>query len=225
MSGYSELESRIKENMLISLQSEIGTDYFSNPEERLKRMKDRTVMTSTGWSVIDKKLYGGMNRGEVTMFAGAPGTGKSLVLQNLALNWVQMGLNVIYISLELSEDLIGLRLDAMVTGQPTKTIFQNLEDTALKIGMTKRTQKLGRLQIKKMPEAGTTVNKLRAYLKEFEIQTGMKIDGLLVDYLDLIYPNNDRINPSDLFIKDKYTSEELRGLASELNILVPQLHS
>ncbi|MNK29856.1 Replicative DNA helicase [compost metagenome] len=216
---YSELERRSKENMLISLQKDMGTDYFTNPLERLHRMRDRTGMTSTGWRDIDAKLYGGMNRGELTFFAGGPGTGKSLFLQNLALNWVQMGLNIVYVTLELSEELVGLRFDAMISEMPTKQIFKNMDETAMKVSMAKKSHKWGRLHIKKFPEAGTSANDIRAYLKEYEIQNGFKPDGICVDYLDLLHPNSGKVSASDLFIKDKYTSEELRALAAEYNLL------
>lgn len=216
---YSELEKRSKENMLISLQKDMGTDYFLNPLERLHRMRDRTGMTSTGWKDIDAKLYGGMNRGELTFFAGGPGTGKSLFLQNLALNWVQMGLNIVYVTLELSEELVGLRFDAMISEMPTKQIFKNMDETAMKVAMAKKAHNWGRLNIKKFPEAGTSANDIRAYLKEYEIKYGVKPDGICVDYLDLLHPNSGKISASDLFIKDKYTSEELRALASEYNLL------
>ena len=216
---YAELERRSKENMLISLQNDMGTDYFTNPLERLHRMRDRTGMTSTGWRDIDAKLYGGMNRGELTFFAGGPGTGKSLFLQNLALNWVQMGLNIVYVTLELSEELVGLRFDAMIAEMPTKQIFKNMDETAMKVAMAKKAHKWGRLSIKKFPEAGTNANAIRAYLKEYEIQYGYRPDGICVDYLDLIHPNNGKISATDTFIKDKYTSEELRALAAEYNVL------
>jgi replicative DNA helicase len=57
-------------------------------------------------------------------------------------------------------------------------------------------------------------------LREYEIQTGIKVDALLVDYLDLMMPISGKVSPSDLFIKDKYVSEELRNLAVELNVLL-----
>jgi hypothetical protein len=41
----------------------------------------------------------------------------------------------------------------------------------------------------------------------------------LVDYLDLLMPVSAKVSPNDLFVKDKYVSEELRNLARELNIL------
>jgi hypothetical protein len=47
----------------------------------------------------------------------------------------------------------------------------------------------------------------------------MKIDFLCIDYLDLIMPVSAKVSPSDLFVKDKYVSEELRNLAKELNVL------
>lgn len=220
---YAELERRSKENMLISLQTELGTDYFMDPGERLQRMRDKTDTTPTGWKDIDSKLYGGLNRGEITFFCGGPGTGKSLFLQNLALNWVQMGLNVVYITMELSEELVGLRFDAMITEVPTKMIFKDIQDIAMRLGMMRKAggkaHKWGKLQIKKMPMAGTKANDIRAYLQEYEIQTGHRPDALVVDYLDLMHPNSGNINISDQFIKDKFTSEELRALAVEWNVL------
>ena len=67
--------------------------------------------------------------------------------------------------------------------------------------------------------AQSTVNDLRAYCKELQIQTGMQLDFLCVDYLDLLMPVSAKVSPSDLFVKDKYVSEELRNLAKELNVL------
>ena len=42
---------------------------------------------------------------------------------------------------------------------------------------------------------------------------------MLVDYLDLMMPINKKVSPSDLFVKDKFVSEELRNLAMELNVI------
>lgn len=221
---YDDLVERGKKNILISLQKDLGTSYFDDPIKRLNELKDRKNMVTSGWKSMDKVLYGGLNRGELTFFAGGSGSGKSLFMQNIAINWVNMGLTVIYITLELAENLVSLRLDAMVTGSSTKEVIKDIDNAALKILSLKKEKtdhgtKPGILQIKKMSEAGTTVNDIRAYIKEFEIQTGKKVDGICVDYLDLLYPNSAKVDINNTFSKDKYTSEELRGLAAELNIL------
>lgn len=214
---YGEYETRLKEALTITLQTDLGTSYFEDPKKRIKEVMDRSDMVSTGWKAIDDKLYGGFTKGALNIFAGGSGSGKSLFLQNLALNWAFMGLNVIYISLELSENLVSARLDSMVTGFTTKEIFRNIDNVDLKVRM--QGKKAGDLRVKKMSEAGTSTNDIRAYLKEYEIQTGRKPDAFICDYLDLMYPNNAKINPSDMFVKDKFVAEELRALAGELNLL------
>lgn len=213
---YGAVELMVKEAVQIGLAKDMGTDYFADPRSRLMRIKDKNGQISTGWASLDQKLFGGMNRGELNIFAGGSGAGKSLFLANLGVNWALQGLNVVYLTLELSEDLVCMRIDAMTTGISTKSIFKDLDDVEMKVRILGK--KSGALQVKYMP-SGKTANDLRAYLKEFEIKTGRKVDVLLVDYLDLLMPISKKISPADLFIKDKFVSEELRNLAMEKNCI------
>jgi len=210
--NYGEVESLIKEAVQIGLARDMGTDYFADPRGRLMGLKDKNGQVSTGWATMDKKLFGGMNRGELNIFAGGSGAGKSLFLANLGVNWAMNGMNVVYLTLELSEALVSMRIDSMITGVSTREIFRDLDSVEMKVKMVGK--KSGMLQIKYMP-SGKTTNDIRAYLKEYEIKVGKKVDVLLVDYLDLLMPIGKKISAENLFIKDKYVSEELRNLAME----------
>ena len=216
------LETEIKEALTISLVTDLGSDFFADVRARIEARKDRSNVISTGWRTLDYKLGGGFNRGSLNVFAGGSGSGKSIFLQNIALNWALAGMNVVYISLELSETLVDERLEAMITGKPTKELLRDIEDVVWKIAKAKKgggpLPKAGDLRVKKLPEAGTTANTIRAYLKEYQIKTGRKPDALVVDYLDLMHPNNGKIDVSNLFTKDKYVSEELRAIGSEWDI-------
>jgi archaellum biogenesis ATPase FlaH len=216
-SDYGAVEVMIKEAVQIGLARDMGTDYFADPRGRLMGIKDKNGQISTGWPSMDRRLFGGMNRGELNIFAGGSGAGKSLFLANLGVNWALQGLNVVYLTLELSEALVSMRIDSMITGVSTKEIFKDLDDVEMKVKMIGK--KSGMLQVKYMP-SGKTANDLRAYLKEYEIKVGKKVDILLVDYLDLLMPVSKKISPADLFIKDKYVSEELRNLAVEKNCVL-----
>jgi len=215
--NYGEVETLIKEAVQIGLARDMGTDYFADPRARLMGLKDKNGQISTGWPCMDRKLFGGMNRGELNIFAGGSGAGKSLFLANLGVNWALMGLNVVYLTLELSEALVSMRIDSMVTGVGTKEIFKDIDSVEMKVKMIGK--KAGMLQIKYMP-SGKTVNDIRAYIKEYEIRVGKKVDVLLVDYLDLLMPIGKKISAENLFVKDKYVSEELRNLAMEKKILL-----
>jgi archaellum biogenesis ATPase FlaH len=214
---YNPVEKLIKDAVQISLTKDMGTDYFSDPRSRLMKIKNNNGQNSTGWPCLDNKLYGGFNRGELQIFAGGSGSGKSLFMQNLSVNWAQAGLNGVYVTLELSEELCAMRIDSMMTETSTKDVFKNIDDVEMKIRI--QSKRAGKFYIKYLP-AQSTVNDIRAYIKTLQVETGMKVDYLCIDYLDLLMPVSAKVSPSDLFIKDKYVSEEIRNLAKELNVIL-----
>ena len=214
---YEPVEKLIKDAVQISLTKDLGIEYWEDPRARLMALKDNNGQISTGWPALDKKLFGGFNRGELNIFAGGSGSGKSLFMQNLAVNWAMAGLNGVYVTLELSEGLCAMRIDSMVTDVPSKEIFKDLDTVEMKIGMTSK--KAGSMRIKYLP-AQSNINDIRAYLKELQVKIGKKLDYICVDYLDLLMPVSAKVSPNDQFIKDKYVSEELRNLAKEMDFVM-----
>ena len=214
---FAPVEKLIKDAVQISLQKDMGTDYFADPKGRNDKYFNSGGQVSTGWPSLDRILYGGFSRGELNIFAGGSGSGKSLVMMNIALAWLEQGLSGAYISLELSEELVGLRTDAMLSSMSTKDIRKDLETAELKIKMFGK--KAGQYRVKSLP-AQSNINDVRSYLKEVQVQTGIKVDFIMVDYLDLLMPASVKVSPNDQFIKDKYVAEELRNLAQELGILL-----
>lgn len=214
--SFDNADKILKDALLISLDKDLGIRYFENPKARLEKLRDRTNIQSTGFKDLDMSLYGGFGKGELAVIAALSGQGKSLFLQNLALNWIIQKLNVVYITFELSEELVAQRIDAMLTGYNTKDIKNNLE--SVHIFLKNKEPHYGDLRIKYLPVQSST-NDIAAYLKELQIQTNKKYDVLIVDYLDLMMPNNKKVDISNVFLKDKLASEELRGLAVELNMV------
>jgi len=213
---YDPVEKLIKDAVQISLTKDMGTDYWSDPKARINKYFNSGGQVSTGWPQMDKILYGGFSRGELNIFAGGSGSGKSLVMMNIALSWLQAGLSGVYISLELSEELCALRTDAMLAGMSTKEIRKDIDQTELKVKLVSK--KAGQYRIKALP-AQSNINDIRSYIKEVQVQTGLRVDFVMCDYLDLLMPVSAKVSPNDLFVKDKYVSEELRNLAKELNVL------
>ncbi len=210
---HDEIENGLKDALTISLFSNIGTFYSKDPKGRLLSLRDNNGQRKTGFADLDHILYGGVNKGEINIFAGGSGSGKSLFLQNVALNWALDGMMCVYITLELSEELVAMRMDSMITGLSTKKLFSKIDDVdhAVKLKFKKGG---GELLIKYM-NPGSTTNQIRALMTEIAIQTGKFPDALFVDYLDMVFPNDKRVDPSNLFIKDKFVSEELRVFAND----------
>jgi len=67
---YGTVEEKIRAATQIALTRDLGINYFEDPRGRLLSIKDNNGQVSTGWLNLDKKLYGGFNKGELNIFAG-----------------------------------------------------------------------------------------------------------------------------------------------------------
>lgn len=214
---YGAVEQLIKEAMLVSLQKDIGLDVYEDPTKVIQDLAAMQGTFKSGWDTLDYKLFGGFGRCELEIFAAASGGGKSVVLQNLAVNFSSRGVRGSYISLELAEELVANRIYGMMLDTASGKLRQNIQGTHSKIKFLEKTA--GGLHVKRLPESITTVNDIEAYLRELMIRTGEKLDYVCVDYLDLL--TSDRVGSGDnVFVKDKYVSEELRAMATKLDLTV-----
>ena len=214
---FGKIEMNMKAAVGVSLNRDLGTDYFSNPEARLKKLLDSSRLISTGWRDVDEILGGGVGRQELLLFGANSGVGKSVAMLNLAANLLSQGLNGIYFTLELSEEVVAKRLDSMLTGIGQNDIFKNIHKIAHDIEEAKSL--MGKFYVKRFPESSTNANHLRSYIKEFESVHGFLPDFIVVDYLDLMTTNH-KIPLDNLFIKDKYVAEEARALGHDFDCLV-----
>lgn len=217
--GQSEgIEKIVKDATLISLQRDLGLDYFEDPRGRMDRLKSEQGELSTGWVTVDKVLFGGFGWGELEIFVAPTGGGKSVALQNVSRLAIEralgQGLNVVYITLELKEELVAKRIDGQITDIPLNLLNKRIDDVEAAVVLKGKTRGIGRLQLKYMrPQSSTT--DVEAYLHEYEIRTGIVPNIIIIDYLDLLRPADKSISAGDFFMKDKLVSEELRAMAAE----------
>ena len=90
-----------------------------------------------------------------------------------------------------------MRLDAMVSGYSTKDVMKNMDDVDLKVRM--KGKGAGKFRVKQM-SSGVTTNDVRSFIREYEINSDLKVDVVLVDYLDLMMPINSKISANDQFL-------------------------
>jgi RecA/RadA recombinase len=214
--NYAKIEQSVRDAIAVSLNRDLGVSYFEGRRERLEAMTKVQQRTSTGWPAMDELMAGGLARTEMILFSANSGGGKSITLANLAVNMLSQKLNVLYITLELSEELIEQRFDTMYTGVSSviwKQNYREIADTVEDLA-----PHMGKLDIKRMP-TGTCANDIRAYLKEFELQNGFVPDLLIVDYLDIMGPN-ERVSVDNVFEKDKRSAEQLRDIGFEYNMFI-----
>lgn len=212
------IEKIVKDATLISLQRDLGINYFDDPRARMERLKDEQGELSTGWASVDKILFGGFGWGELNIFVAPTGGGKSVALQNMSRMMIDravgQGLNVIYVTLELKEELVAKRIDGQFTNIPLHMLNKRIDEVETAITLKSKSKGIGALQLKYMRPQSTTLD-LEAYINEYEIRTGIIPNIIIVDYLDLLRPSDKSISAGDFFMKDKLVSEELRAMAAD----------
>jgi hypothetical protein len=203
----SSVVSRINDAVNISLQKDLGMEFFNEDAEAiLTGLIEEFQTIPTGIEGIDGPLDGGLIRKQLTMFSANSGGGKSLMLANIGANYAKQGLDVVCITLELAEPMVFLRLASIVTGYDTTTWKSNIPQIASSIIKSKK-EGAGSYLLKRMPQHSTAAD-IRAFLTYYEMEFGKTPDVLLVDYLDLMDPNIGIKNIS-VFEQDKRKTEEL----------------
>lgn len=87
----------IKQACLLSLNKELGTNYWSDPETRLKRMLSNSSFP-IGFRDMDELLYGGVEPGNLTMFSAGcvdPKTNVTVILKRIPADRVGFSIEVV----------------------------------------------------------------------------------------------------------------------------------
>jgi replicative DNA helicase len=201
----------------VSLQKDLGIDIYENPEERLKSLVETFTPIPTLIEGIDGPLDGGLIRKQFTLFSANSGGGKSLMLQNLGNNYSIQGLHVLNLTLELAEELVFLRLGAILSGVDASAWKSNIPEISAGILNVQAHAHGGSYIVKKLPVSSTALD-IRSYLKFYEIEYGRVPDVILIDYLDLMHPNGG-INGIGVFDQDKQKSEEVTQIIQEYDMI------
>jgi replicative DNA helicase len=214
---FSQILDTLKAAISVGLQKDIGIDYFTDPEERLKRTLETQARISTGWPELDKLIGGGLNRQELITFLANSGGGKSMTMLNLGKNLLMQGYHGAYISLEMGEPVVSKRLDSMITGIGQDALLKQMHKAASLI--EKASGKMGRFVIKRLPENRTNIHHVRSYLEQLEQARGFRPDFIIVDYIDIMGTTHN-IQADNLFIKDKFVTEEIRSLGFDFDAMM-----
>lgn len=211
------VQERIKKASMVSLEKDMGVEMFENPEEYLLGLLDTDYYYSTGILALDKELDGGLARKQLTLFSANSGVGKSVMLSNLGANFAQFhGLNVVYISLELAEPMIYKRNAFIMTGTNTAEWKEKISFMATRLKSIK-TDGSGSYLVKRLP-TGSCINDVRSFLKQYELEYGVGPDVIIIDYLDLLSPNEGTKNLS-ISEQDKFKSEQYSQLLHDYNAI------
>jgi len=213
------IPSILSDALAVSFDNHIGHNYLEDYQERYEsyhRKEDRIPFDLEYFNKITK---GGLPNKTLNIALAGTGVGKSLFMCHMASSILLNGSNVLYITMEMSEEKIAERIDANLLNVPIQDL-SDLPRTSFEnkvTNLSKKTQ--GQLIIKEYPTASAHSGHFKALLNELALKKSFKPDVIFVDYLNICassrYKGSANINSYTLV---KSIAEELRGLAVETEV-------
>jgi archaellum biogenesis ATPase FlaH len=202
----------------VSFDQHIGHDYLENTEERFDfyhRVEEKIPFDLEYFNKITK---GGLPRKSLNIALAGTGVGKSLFMCHCASANLTQGQNVLYITLEMSEEKIAERIDANLLDVPIQQLPEldkKLFDK--KIDRVKNKFK-GKLIVKEYPTASVHAGHFRHLLNELNLKKNFKPDIIYIDYLNICASSRVKNTQANSYTIVKSIAEEIRGLAVEFNV-------
>jgi replicative DNA helicase len=214
-----EIPELLKDALSVSFDQHIGHDQIEDADARFEFYHTEEEKIPFDLEYFNKITKGGLPNKTLNICLAGTGVGKSLFMCHMASAGLMMNKNILYITLEMSEERIAERIDANVLNVPMK----DLPDLSKKMYDKKvdkiRAKTKGKLIIKEYPTASAHVGHFRHLLQELEIKKDFKPDMIFIDYLNIC--SSHRIRPgsgANSYTLVKSIAEELRGLAVEFDV-------
>lgn len=206
--------------LAVSFDTNVGHDYIENVEQRYDFYHEQEERIPFDLEYFNRITKGGLPNKTLNIALAGTGVGKSLFMCHVAANALVQGKNVLYITLEMSEERIAERIDANLLDIPIDQL-ETLTKPMLKERVTNINRKgNGKLIIKEYPTGQANTSHFRALLNELKLKKNFVPDMIFVDYLNICASSRMKgmggaINSYSYI---KAIAEEMRGLAVEFNV-------
>ena len=215
------LPDLLQKALAVGFDTNIGHDYFGAVDDRYEfyhTTEERMPFDLEKFNSITK---GGLPKKSLSVVMAGTGTGKSLFMCHVAAAALSAGQNVLYITMEMSEERIAERIDANLMNVSIDKI-ETLSKESFTNKMTNISKKTdGNLIIKEYPTGSAHAGHFRALIAELSLKKKFKPDIIMIDYINICSSSRIKnglggsVNTYSLI---KSIAEELRGLSVENNV-------
>jgi len=213
---YTEIRNTITNALAKDILIDIGLDYWDTITDRIKKiylMNEKRI--PLGYPILDEFLNGGLLPYTLSLFLSRIHGFKTTLLINMMQRLSFYGKNVIFFSMEMSQDEIAKRMDSISTLSDVNKMYTS-KDSIMRIAKKLNHEKIdkGKVIIKEFPTGQATTSDLRTVLREYQYR-GVEFDVIMCDYVTIMKP--EKAGKGELYKDGKSISEELRALSGEFN--------
>ena len=190
----------------MTLHRDLGFEVHDSVLEQLEYAETHDNIP-TGFKLVDRALGGGTTRPSFNLVSAGSGIGKSVTLQNLSVNYVENGENVLYITLELIPPLVEKRFTAMMTNTHIDQVYRFKQELAVQMHKRGRTE--GRLWATKLAMSGTDPVAVESLYHDVCREHKIRYSVVVIDYIDVMTTLRPGVRLDNIHLRDKFIAEDL----------------
>lgn len=217
--GKGSIPALLSDALSVSFDPNIGHSYLEDAEKRFEYYHRLEKRIPFDLEYFNKITRGGLPQKSLTIALAGTGVGKSLFMCHVAASCLMQNYNVLYITLEMSEEKIAERIDANLLNITIDDLM-NLPREMYDKKMSKlKERSKGKLIIKEYPTASAHSGHFRALLNELNLKKNFKPDIIFIDYLNICASSRIKAGANvNSYTYIKAIAEEIRGLSIEFNV-------
>ena len=216
--NLASIQKKMQDAVSINWNEDLGIKYSDLVRFDLiyDQLADSALRVSTGIDNIDKAIKGGipLKMMFLGLIAGGAGTGKTLLLQNVAVSCINKNLKVLYLTLEISERELRKRLDSCFTDITIDNLLILREQVKQRIMDAYKTGNVGEMYIKEYPPKSINAHDVDVYLGNLRLKENFVPDIIICDYLGIMKPISTNRNANS-YERTKDVCEEMRSLSGK----------
>ena len=203
----------------VSFDNTIGHDFLEDYQERFEFYHNIEEKLPFDIEFLNKITKGGLARKTLNILMAGVNVGKSLAMCHMAAAHMMAGKNVLYITMEMSQERIAERIDANLLDVPLDMLEAMPFDRYSKKMEKLKEKCVGKLVVKEFPTSTAGSGHFRHLLNELETKKNFKADVIYIDYLNICASSRIKMGANvNSYTYIKTIAEELRGLAVEFNV-------
>lgn len=210
----------LRDALGVCFDTSVGHNYMEDWETRYESYHNKEAKIPFDIEILNKVTKGGAEYKTLNLILAGSNAGKSLGLCHLAAGYLNQGLNVLYISMEMSEESIGKRIDANLLNVSMDDLDAiPKEYFGQRIAKLKE-KTLGKLFFKQFPTGAAHVGHFRTLLQELKTKKNFVPQVIIIDYLGICASSRVGYGGENSYGYVKAIAEELRGMAIETNTCI-----
>jgi replicative DNA helicase len=213
------LPELLSDALSVNFDTNVGHDYIDDSDSRYEFYHRTEEHLPFDLEMFNKITKGGLVNKSLNVCLAGTGVGKSLFMCHVAASALSQHKNVLYITMEMSEERVAERIDANLMNVPIDQLSNLSKDMFDKKVHKIANKGVGKLIIKEYPTGAANVGHFRALLSELKLKRDFIPDLVCVDYLNICSSSRMKMT-GDTYTYVKAIAEELRGMAVENNFPV-----